>query len=202
MANKKPLVVDSGRPTEHDGSVNTLVVGGPVTATDVTPTGVVDMGGATSVKIPNAAGGTAVDAAGEVTIDTTSDTLNFYDGTIERVLTPERSFSISVEDPTNAEDISILETPVAITITEMRAVLVGSATPSVTWTIRHGTDRSAVGTEVVTSGTTTTSTTTGSTISAFNDATVVADAWLWLETTAKSGTVDELHITVKFTQDP
>ena len=112
------------------------------------------------------------------------------------------SKSITIEDPTSSEDISAFFTNSAITITEIRAVLVGSSTPSVTWTVRHGTDRSAVGAEAVTGGATTTSTTTGDDVTSFNDATIVADSFVWLETTAKSGTVDELHITVFYTIDP
>jgi hypothetical protein len=81
-------------------------------------------------------------------------------------------------------------------------VLIGAATPSVTWTIRHhATDRSAAGNEVVTGGTTTTSTTSGSDVVAFNDATIPADSFIWLETTAQSGTVTELHITIAYTVD-
>lgn len=164
-------------------------------------TGVYDFGGATSFEIPNGAGGTTVDAAGEVTVDTTSGTVNFHDGTAERVLTPIQSKSITIESPTSSEDISMFYTDEAITITKIVAVLVGSATPSVTWTLRHGTDRSGTGAEAVTSGTTTTSTTTGSVVTSFNDATVVADSFLWLETTAQSGTVDQLNITVFYRQD-
>lgn len=109
--------------------------------------------------------------------------------------------SITIESPTSTEDLDIFFTNKAITITEMRAVLVGSDTPSVTWTIRHGTDRSASGAEVVTSGTTTTSTTTGSDVTSFNDATIVADSFVWLETTAQSGTVTTLAITIFYDED-
>ena len=109
--------------------------------------------------------------------------------------------SISIEDPTNAEDIGLFFTDAAITIVQMNAVLVGSSTPSVTWTIRHNADRSATGTEVVTSGTATTSVTTGSEVTSFNDATIVADAWVWLETTAQSGTVTQITVTIKYTID-
>lgn len=107
----------------------------------------------------------------------------------------------AISAPTNAEDRTIFFTDVAITITQMNAVLVGSSTPSVTWTIRHSSDRSAAGNEVVTSGTTTTSTTTGSEVTSFNDATIPADSWVWLETTAQSGTVGEIGITIKYTID-
>lgn len=109
--------------------------------------------------------------------------------------------SITIESPTSSEDISMFFTNKAITVTEMRAVLVGSSTPSVTWTVRHGTDRNGTGAEVVTSGTTTTSTTTGSDVTSFNDATIVADSFVWLETTAQSGTVGQLHITIFYTED-
>ncbi|MBV1929113.1 MAG: hypothetical protein KUG81_06330, partial [Gammaproteobacteria bacterium] len=114
---------------------------------------------------------------------------------------PEFSKSIAIESPTATEDISMFFSNKAITVTEIRAVLIGSSTPSVTWTLRHGTDRSATGAEVVTSGTTTTSTTTGSDVTSFNDATVVADSFMWFETTAQSGTVDQILLTVIYTED-
>jgi hypothetical protein len=82
------------------------------------------------------------------------------------------------------------------TITEMDAVLRGSASQSITWTVRKGSDRSAAGTEVVTGGTTTTSTTTGSVVTTFNSATIAAGDYVWLRTTAKAGTVDEYHLTI------
>lgn len=163
--------------------------------------GAIDAGGATSFEIPNGSGGTTVDAAGEVTIDTTSRTLNFYDGTTEAVIQPIISKSITIESPTSSEDVSMFYVDDAVTITKIVAVLVGSSTPSVTWTVRHGTDRSGTGAEAVTGGTTTTSTTTGSVVTSFNDATIVADSFVWLETTAQSGTVNSINITVFYRQD-
>lgn len=121
----------------------------------------------------------------------------FGDGTWGAV---ERSKGITIESPTATEDISFFFTKQAITITEIRAVVRGS-TPSVTWTVRHGTDRNATGAEAVTGGTTTTSQTTGSDVTSFNDATIVADSFVWIETTAQTGTVDELAITLVYTID-
>ena len=112
------------------------------------------------------------------------------------------SYGITVENPGAAEDISIAFTNRAITITEIRAVLIGSATPSVTWKIRHhATDRNNVGNAVVTAGTTTTSVTTGDDVTSFNDATIPLDSYIWFETTAQSGTVTEIHITIIGTED-
>ena len=108
---------------------------------------------------------------------------------------------ISVDFPGSSEDLTIFYTDVAITISQLSAVLLGSSTPSVTWTVRHDPDRSASGNEVVTSGTTTTSTTTGDEVTSFNDATVPANSWVWLETTAQSGTVTELAVSIEYTED-
>jgi hypothetical protein len=112
----------------------------------------------------------------------------------------EHSKSITIESPTGSEDISIFFTNKAITITEIRAVVRGSS-PSVDWTIRHGTSRSAAGAEVVTGGTTTTDESTGSDVTTFDDETVIADSFVWLGTTVQTGTVDELALTIVYTED-
>jgi hypothetical protein len=109
--------------------------------------------------------------------------------------------SLTVEDPTNAEDMTIWYTLKAITIREIQAVVVGSSTPSVTINPKHATDRSAAGTAILSSATAITNTTTGQQLTSFNDATIPANSFIWLETTAKSGTVDELHLTIRYTYD-
>ncbi|MCB1713598.1 MAG: hypothetical protein KDK05_00505 [Candidatus Competibacteraceae bacterium] len=111
-------------------------------------------------------------------------------------------FQITVESPTSSEDIIIGFTFVAITITEIQAVVRGTS-PSVTIQIRHSTDRSAAGNTVLTTATAVTNTTTGQNITSgsFNDATIPADSWIWLETTAQSGTVDEVSIALPYTVD-
>ena len=110
------------------------------------------------------------------------------------------SKSITIENPSASEDISFFYTDVAITIQEMKAVLSGT-TPSLTWTVRHSTDRSATGNEVVTGGTTTTSTTTGDTITSFDDPSIPANSFVWIETTGVSGSVISAHLSVTFDED-
>lgn len=165
-----------------------------------TSTGAYDFSGSSGFAIPHGTSPT-INTSGEIAVDSTNDQLVYYDGTSEQVLDPLRTAAMIVENPTSSEDLSFFHTERAITIQIMRAVLVGSATPSVTWTVRHSTDRNAAGNEVVTSGTTTTSTTTGSDITSFNDATIPADSWIWIETTAQSGTVNSINVTVHFTTD-
>jgi hypothetical protein len=115
--------------------------------------------------------------------------------------TAQKSKSATLENPINAEDVTLFFTPVALTVSEIRAVLRGASTPSVTWTIRHDLDRNAVGTEIVTGGTVTTDITTGDDITVMDDASIPADSFIWLETTAKSGTVQALHITIRYTEE-
>lgn len=106
--------------------------------------------------------------------------------------------SIIVESPGSAENLSFFRADKAISISKITAVLRGSNTPSVTYSIKHGSDRSGAGTEVVTGGSTVTSTTTGTSVTSFNNASITAGHYVWLVTTAKSGTVDELSVTLEF----
>ena len=105
---------------------------------------------------------------------------------------------ITIASPTAAEDITSFYTPIAITVTEVRIVQVGT-TPSVTLILKHATDRSAAGT-AVTTGAAFTNTTTGATAT-LSDATIPAASYVWIETTAQSGTVTSTAIHLKYTAD-
>lgn len=139
----------------------------------------------------------SISNTGTLTLPTTTGTLAL---TSDIPTLTETSKSITIESPTATEDISMFFTSEAVTITKIAAVSVGT-TPSLTYTIRHSTDRSAAGNEVVTSGSTTTSTTTGDVVTSFNDATVPANSWVWLETTSSSGTVTNTSITIIYEKD-
>lgn len=105
--------------------------------------------------------------------------------------------SVTILDPTSAEDITLMWTPVEMTVASLVAHVSGSS-PSVTYSIRFGGDRAAAGTEVVTGGSTTTSTTVGDEVTVLDNATIPAESWIWLTTSGSSGTVSQLHVTVIF----
>jgi hypothetical protein len=105
-------------------------------------------------------------------------------------------------NPGASADRTIMYVADAINIIEMDAVLLGSSSPSVTWTVRHGADRNGTGIEVVTGGTVTTTTTTKHAVTTFNNGTVIAGNHLWIETTAQSGTVGELCVTLHYSVLP
>lgn len=114
--------------------------------------------------------------------------------------TAQKSKSVTVENPDSLEDITLFFTPVAIEVSEIRAVIRGTTTPSITWTLRYGSDRDAVGTEIITGGTVTTDINTGDDITVMDNPSIPADSFIWLETTAQSGVVRTLHTTIRYTE--
>lgn len=94
------------------------------TATLGTIAGAIDAGGATSFEVPNGAGGTTVSAAGQATVDTTTRTWNFHDGTAEVRLNPEKCFAPSwtIENPTATEKDVVMFTNATSTVTRVWAV--------------------------------------------------------------------------------
>ena len=90
---------------------------------------------------------------------------------------------------------------VAITVTAAETVLVGSSTPSVTISLKHSTDRNAAGNEILNAATAVTNTTTGQALTVTGDPTIPANSFIWFETTAKSGVVRSVHVTMTHTED-
>ena len=125
-----------------------------------------------------------------IPLQSTTNAITKTSGVFNRTLT--------LEAPTATENITIFRTDVAITIQEVIAVSTGTS-PSTTYQIKHSTDRSAAGNNLTTSGTTT-STTTGN-VATLSVANVPADSWVWLITTAATGTSVKLSIDIRYTID-
>ena len=142
---------------------------------------------------------------GWIAWDRTSDKLyRFTSTTVKVEIAPlaEHSKHITILNPTTTEDTVIAWFNRASTITRIVFGIKGTGSPSRMVTIRKNSDRSATGTEVVTGGTVVTNTTTGQTVTSFNSASIPAGNFLWLETTAGSGTtITELYVTVWYTED-
>ena len=105
--------------------------------------------------------------------------------------------ALTIINPTSSEDVVLFFTTTSITFSQIRSTVMGTS-PSITFSIRYGTDISAAGTEVVTGGITCTNTTTGVSTTSFNNATVPIDNFVWLITTAASGTVTQLAVSLLF----
>jgi hypothetical protein len=116
-------------------------------------------------------------------------------GTISSIATTHTK-TILIEQPTSSENISIFKTDVAITVKEVTTVSTGT-TPSTTYQIKHSSDRSASGNNLTTS-TSTTSKTTGD-FATLSNVNISANSWVWLVTTAASGTDVSLTVDIKYT---
>jgi hypothetical protein len=103
--------------------------------------------------------------------------------------------AIAIANPTNSENITMFFTAAALTLSQVRAV-VGGSSPSVTYSIRSGTDRSASGTLNV-DGATVTNTTAGADATIANAA-IAANSWVWITTSAISGTVSRMAVSLNF----
>lgn len=104
--------------------------------------------------------------------------------------------TMSILDPTTAEDITLMYCPVATTILSGYAVVRGSVA-STTWALYSGTSRASATSAIA--ATTTTNTTTAD-IEAINK-TVAAGAWLVIKTFAVGSSTDEFSITFTYTKD-
>lgn len=113
---------------------------------------------------------------------------------------PTLSKSITVESPSASENISIFYTPIAITITSVADVATGS-TPSFTYDIHHHTDRSSGSPNELFGTNRALTSTTGSTTTSFNDATIPAGSWVWIISSAITGTVTTAAVTLVYTED-
>ena len=135
----------------------------------------------------------------------TSDaTLHISDGASWKRIGPGGSFEtkgFTIENPTSSESIGLPFTfPYAITIDSVRAVVSGS-TPSITFNVAHGVDMSSPSANLFSSGQTVTSTTTGSRLSTFSDNTIAASEWMKFTTSALSGTVSWVVVTMYYHRD-
>lgn len=87
----------------------------------------------------------------------------------------------------------------AITIAETESFITG--TTNVVWNLGHAATRTGTQLDVFTSDITLTSTAGQNNNSGFNDATVPADSYIWLEVVSISGTPTSICVSVRFTVD-
>lgn len=112
------------------------------------------------------------------------------------------SKSLSILGITASEDLTMFFTEKAITIKKVAAVLRGTTSPSVTFDLLFASDRSGTSTKVKTTGFVANSVTTGNITTTFDNSAIPANNWLMFSVkTAISGTVDEFHVTVIYTED-
>jgi len=131
-------------------------------------------------------------------LDQVNGNPNIYTVNVTGGSKPSLTKTLTLESPTGIEDMTIFRTDVAITVQEVLSVSTGTS-PSTTFTLRHSTDRDSTG-NLLSASTASTNKTTGQ-VSTLSDATIPADSWIWLETTAASGTGVIFSVDIRFTED-
>jgi hypothetical protein len=129
---------------------------------------------------------------------------NISSGTVAsaRLTSIKQAKGLSIQSPTASENATIFYTTQAITVEEVRTVMLGTS-QSVTLTINYGSSRaSATGTIVASN--TFDSGDTGYQTTGFahtlNTTSIPAGSYIWLTTSATSGTINELNITLTYSQ--
>jgi hypothetical protein len=107
--------------------------------------------------------------------------------------------ALTIESPTATEDFSFFFTTVAITVTNV-AVAVRGATPSITGTLVYDSARNSGGPTTIHTMSAVTSV-TGTDGAPSGTATIPADSYIWLISTAVGAATDELFIGLTFTED-
>jgi hypothetical protein len=115
-------------------------------------------------------------------------------------LNEQQTRTLTIESPSSSENISFFYTDKAITITKAAYAVRGSS-PSVTIDVHHHTDRSSGSPNELFGTNVAVTSTTGTTNTTFNDATIPAGSFVWVISSAASGTNNELTITLTFTED-
>lgn len=104
------------------------------------------------------------------------------------------SKSISITSPGPTENISLFFTTVAITLTQILEAIQGT-TPSVTYNINFASTRNASGTKIFTTDRTVTGA-SGTSVTSFNNSSIPANSYIWLTTSAASGTITDFSLTI------
>lgn len=102
--------------------------------------------------------------------------------------------SVTILNPTGAESLTLFYVNSAVTVQQLTASVRGT-TPSINVDVFYAPTPALTGTSLVIGGITVTDT---SIITSFSNAVIPANSYVRLKTSAKSGTVDELAISLDF----
>ena len=134
------------------------------------------------------------------TVNTVTTTINSVTGTVgvssPGPQGPSSPKTLTVLEPFAGDNYTLFYTVAPKTIGAVAAGITGSGSPSVTFALRQSTNRSAVGSLVISS--TVISNTTAATMVVPADPDILGSSFLWLEILATSGVVNEFHLTLEF----
>ncbi len=107
--------------------------------------------------------------------------------------------AITIVDIVATDDATFMFTPVALTVVATHAHRVAGT--NVVYNVKHAPNRDDAGLDVFTVDITLTSTTGQTNAAGFNDGTIPANSWVWLEVVSVSGTVTMFGVVLETTED-
>jgi hypothetical protein len=140
-------------------------------------------------------GGTLI--AGAVYYNTIENGLKYYTGSgwyLSGIIDPK---AITILNPTGSDNVTFFYNTQALPISSIVSMVRGTS-PSITFEVLWDTTRAGSGTSAVEGGITVTSTTTGLVTTSLSHTTIPANRFVWVRTTASSGTVTEFSVTLNF----
>jgi hypothetical protein len=102
--------------------------------------------------------------------------------------------SLTIAYPVAGDNLTLFYTQSSTTLVQVVAILRGTSSPSVTYSLKYAANRSSAGTAATAS--TTVSSTTTAAIATLQNMPIPANNFLWLEISGISGNPTELSITV------
>ena len=146
-----------------------------------------------TITVESVPSNATVNAAGEVTVDTTTDQFRWY-GTAQQQLSPILTFGIVIAAPAESDDINIMKAPYGMTIVGIDCIVQG--TTSVTGQIQECTSAGAscadLDSDIVCDAD------GASDDGTLTDSAIASGAWIRWKTTSLSGTPTFLSVTVKY----
>lgn len=146
----------------------------------------------TSVNVTTTTNTVEVTANGVSTTVTTTPAASVVSATAVGPQGPDAPKSLTLLNPLVGDNFTLFRTVKQTGISAITAVIQGSSSPSLTFAIKAAADRSASGIDVVAS-VAVTNTTTGTALTVLNQP-LAAGTYVWIDVTAKSGTVSELNL--------
>jgi len=102
--------------------------------------------------------------------------------------------SLTISQPVAGDNLTLFYTQVDTTLLQVAAILRGTSSPSVTYSLRYAANRSSAGTAAT--AVTTVNSTTVASMATVQNMPIPANNFLWLEVSGISGNPTELSITV------
>lgn len=140
-------------------------------------------------------GGTLI--AGAVYYNTVDNVLKFYTGAGWYAAGAIDPKAITILNPTGSDNVTLFYTTQSVVISKIVSLVRGTS-PSITFEVLWDESRTGSGTSAVEGGITVTNTTTGLSTTSLSHNTIPANRFVWVRTTASSGTVTEFSVTVNF----